>query len=133
MAPAVSAATHRTGGDVTVAILDLDDFKGFNDRFGHIAGDDELTCVAACWSAELRGSDVLARFGGDEFALVLPGSTPDEASELVGRVRVRCSSDWSIGLDTWHPGEDLYVALGRADHALFEAKRGDDAAGTPVG
>ncbi len=126
MAAPVSTAVRRSGGLITVGLLDLDDFKGFNDRHGHLAGDEELTCVARCWAAEMRSGDVLARFGGDEFAVVLPGSTPEQAADLVARVRARCRARWSIGLTTWDAGEDLYAALARADHSLFEAKRSGD-------
>jgi len=122
-APPLLAAAARSQSPVTVGVLDLDDFKGFNDAHGHIAGDVLLVTVAAAWMSEIRSSDVLARFGGDEFALVLPGTTPPHVEELLDRVRVRTSASFSIGLATWIPGEDLYDALNRADQALFDAKR----------
>lgn len=123
LAPPLLAAAARSKAPVTVGILDLDHFKGFNDLHGHFAGDVLLVTVAAAWMGELRATDLVARFGGDEFALVLPGSTPLDAEAAVARVRARSSARFCIGLATWIPGEDLYDALHRADQALFDAKR----------
>lgn len=123
LAPPLLAAAARSNAPVTVGILDLDDFKGFNDLHGHMAGDVMLVSVAAAWMSELRDTDLVARFGGDEFALVLPGSTPPQAEAAVARVRARASAGFSIGFATWIPGEDVYDALRRADEALFDSKR----------
>jgi len=123
LSPPLLAAAARAKAPVTVGILDLDDFKGFNDRHGHLAADVMLVSIAAAWMSEVRGSDVVARFGGDEFAVVLPGSTPQDAEAAVERVRARATAPFSIGLATWIPGEDVYDALTRADEALFDAKR----------
>ena len=123
LAPPLLAAAARSKAPVTVGILDLDDFKGFNDRHGHLAADVMLVTVAAAWMDEVRASDLVARFGGDEFAIVLPGSTPQDAEAAVRRVRARSAAEFCIGLATWIPGEDVYDTLARADEALFDAKR----------
>ncbi|MFN8124894.1 MAG: GGDEF domain-containing protein [Candidatus Nanopelagicales bacterium] len=120
MSGPVHAAAVRSGNPVMVAVLDLDSFKQFNDREGHLAGDRLLAQVAADWSHELRAADLLVRFGGDEFVLVLPGATPDHATELARRLNAVCPV--SVGFSLWEPNEDLYAALARADDALYRQK-----------
>jgi diguanylate cyclase (GGDEF)-like protein len=123
MADHIEAAVHRTDASVAVALLDLDDFKGYNDAHGHLAGDQLLIDLASAWESQLRGSDVLARFGGDEFALVLTVADGQCADELITRLRSAHPARWSVGVTTWLPREDLYHALSRADDALLASKR----------
>jgi diguanylate cyclase (GGDEF)-like protein len=89
---AVAAACQRTGRPLTVVMLDLDHFKRFNDRYGHLAGDQLLRTIAEAMRRTLRDGDVAARYGGEEFCLLLPGADPAEASALLGRLRRRLQS-----------------------------------------
>ena len=98
--------------------VDLDRFRAYNDRVGHYAGDQRLHDVADAWLTHVRASDLVARLGGDEFAVVLPGADRDHVDELVARVRADLDAPFSVGVTTWLPAEDLYVALGRADTDL---------------
>jgi diguanylate cyclase (GGDEF)-like protein len=106
-------------------MLDLDHFKEFNDDHGHQAGDRFLKQAAAAWGSELRGTDFLARYGGEEFALALPGCTPGQAMEVAERVRAATpeGETCSIGIASWDGEEEAPDLLGRADAALYEAKR----------
>jgi diguanylate cyclase (GGDEF)-like protein len=122
MSDLVAAQAARTETPVTVCLIDLDKFKQFNDSRGHIAGDHRLIEIAHAWEDEVRGSDLVARFGGDEFAVVLPGATAEDIVDLVERVRSRVSAPFSVGTATWVAHEDLYLALRRADTGLFEEK-----------
>jgi diguanylate cyclase (GGDEF)-like protein len=79
--------SRRNQQPVTVALLDLDGFKGVNDFWGHKAGDEVLTIAAQRISNTLRASDLIGRLGGDEFAMLLPGISPKEASSFLERVR----------------------------------------------
>lgn len=118
------AIARRTGRPVTVAVLDLDDFKVVNDRGGHAAGDRALRQLADSWREHLRAGDVLARTGGDEFVLLLPRTTPHEAAALLERLAAVSDVAWSSGLARWHPGEDLDSCVARADRALYRTKGG---------
>jgi diguanylate cyclase (GGDEF)-like protein len=117
---------QRAGRPLCVALLDLDQFKALNDQQGHLAGDRFLQDAANAWGATIRGSDVLTRYGGDEFALLLPDTDPIRAGEALDRLRDATpeGSGFSAGLARWEPGEDGDMLLTRADAALYEAKRG---------
>ncbi|MGY1745631.1 GGDEF domain-containing protein [Blastococcus sp. SYSU D00695] len=117
------AHSQRTGEQLTVAVLDLDHFKEVNDQDGHSAGDELLRGLASAWARELRGADLLGRYGGDEFVLCLPGTGAQASAELVGRLRAGHPAPWSLGLATARPGDTLDELLRRADEELYRAKR----------
>jgi diguanylate cyclase (GGDEF)-like protein len=113
----------RTGADLAVVLIDLDDFKLVNDREGHAAGDHLLAELAHAWQHALRPADVLARHGGDEFALLLPATSAAGAEHLVERLHAAHPMTWSAGVADWPPGVSLDAALARADAALYAVKR----------
>lgn len=112
----------RGGPQFSIALLDLDDFKAVNDTFGHIAGDTLLTELATAWQVGLRRSDLLARYGGDEFAVVMPATSYDEAVRVLDRLRAAHRAAWSAGVATWDDETTLNSLLQRADDELYRAK-----------
>jgi diguanylate cyclase len=119
------ARARRSGAAVSVALLDLDDFKSFNDAHGHQAGDRLLVEAAAAWRCQLRDVDVLCRWGGDEFALLLPDCSGSEAEEVLARLGPATPSlqSCAAGVATWDGRETVHDLLQRADRTLFEEKR----------
>ena len=123
--PRELSRAQRDARPLSVAILDLDHFKAYNDRHGHLAGDELLKSAADAWRAVLRRYDTLARYGGEEFTVILPGCPLEEATPLVERLRAVTPhrETCSAGIAEWDPGEDPSALLGRADAALYRAKR----------
>jgi diguanylate cyclase (GGDEF)-like protein len=118
------AASRRHGLPVSLVMLDLDHFKGFNDEHGHQAGDRLLKEVAARWMSHLRQSDLLARLGGDEFALILRNSPQWAARAIAERLcaAVPLGMACSAGVTAWDGVEPSELLVARGDRALYKAK-----------
>lgn len=118
------AEARDQGTPLTVAMLDLDRFKAFNDTHGHLPGDKVLTATAAAWSSLLDGRGFLARYGGEEFAVLLPRMTTLEAEVILDELRraVTHGQTCSIGAATWNGIESPATLVSRADQALYHAK-----------
>jgi len=121
---------------VSLIMIDVDDFKDFNDRFGHIAGDRALSAVSRILLKHFRPRDVLVRYGGDEFAVLLPQVGVESAVEIADRVRRSVSGDTedssdsliqvpvriSMGVAELPPHGNLDNLIRAADAALYRAK-----------
>lgn len=119
------ARSARAGQPLCLAVLDLDHFKAVNDVHGHPRGDQLLCEAAVAWRAELRADDLLARNYGDEFATVLPNCPPEEATEVIERLRAAtpAGQTCSAGLVRWDGRESTEAIGARADRALYAAKQ----------
>lgn len=128
------ALARRHNYPVSVVIFDLDRFKEHNDAFGHLQGDALLKEVAAVLKSNVRQSDTLARFGGDEFVLLLPYTSDSQAARLVGRLKQRLAEELpgkpvslSAGIAAFpQDGSTCRDLLHRADVALYRAKEQRD-------
>nr|BFE81101.1 hypothetical protein GCM10020093_037020 [Planobispora longispora] len=114
----------RGGTPLTLALLDLDRFKRFNDTYGHQAGDELLAGAATAWSLVLSSGDMLARYGGEEFVLLMPGRDLDGAEHLLSALRLVTpeKQTFSAGLARWDGRESPLELLRRTDKALYAAK-----------
>jgi len=120
------AVAERHDKPVSVAMLDLDFFKRYNDEHGHLAGDRLLRAAAAAWQGTLRATDVLARWGGEEFALLLPGCDGPGAAILIDRLRgiLPDGVTFSAGVATSDGTTPPRTLIDTADQALYQAKAG---------
>jgi diguanylate cyclase (GGDEF)-like protein len=129
------ARCSRSGGALSLVLLDLDRFKEINDGFGHLFGDRLLRQLAGIVQARVRREQLLARIGGDEFAVVLPDVPLDGALAFAEKVRQevaahpvtdrgrRLTTTLSIGVATLEPGMSVAELIERADQSLYAAKR----------
>ena len=128
----------EVGGELCVAMADVDHFKQFNDTHGHLMGDHVLRLVAKVMRGALREGDTVARYGGEEFAVIMPGASPKEAVAVAERIRRSLTGrklfnrqteeslgevTMSIGVASYEYGESMEKLVRRADESLYEAKR----------
>lgn len=116
------ADAARTGSPVALVVIDLDGFKVVNDRDGHAAGDALLASLADHWRGQLRPRDTVARTGGDEFVLLLPGTTVEEAVQLLDRLERSAPVGWTAGVVELAGADDLDPGLRRADAEMYRRK-----------
>lgn len=125
---------QRYGGELLLAVLDVDHFKTINDRFGHLAGDKVLRLIAQQLSGRLRKTDFIGRFGGEEFVLLMPGTTVEQGASVLDELRSdieecpfhfkteRVTITISLGFTQFSSGDTLDAVFDRADRAMYQAK-----------
>lgn len=120
---------------LSLLLLDIDDFKAYNDTFGHLDGDKVLMRLGKIIKSCLRTMDSAYRYGGEEFTVILPETSVNEAVTVASRIQSRLSDEnfvsmtgtqstitLSIGVTEYHPGEDVSVFIQRADKAMYQSK-----------
>jgi len=129
-----TARAQRHDYPLAIAMLDIDNFKQLNDSFGHLAGDHALQHLVRVIRDTLRPSDVVCRYGGEEFALILPETSADDALQILTRLQrelTRCFFlhdneriliTFSAGITLWRPDEPYEAVAERTDLALYKAK-----------
>ncbi len=126
------ARSARMGHVFCIAVIDLDHFKWVNDAYGHAGGDDMLRAFVTAATATLRASDLMARWGGDEFLLLLPETQGPQAYASVQRLLTQVRTlqhangqplSFSAGVTEHRPGESVTETVARADQEMYEAKR----------
>ncbi len=126
---------ERGGGELSIGLLDIDNFKRLNDELGHSAGDEALKSLAAIVSKTLRPTDHVARYGGEEFVVLLPQTPAEEGEQVLTRLQRSLTGGlfmhkdkpifvtFSAGVTLYRESERIEESLERADQALYEAKR----------
>jgi diguanylate cyclase (GGDEF)-like protein len=119
------AHAERTHETLSVAVCDVDGLKEINDRRGHAAGDELLRGIAERWRSDARAADLIARIGGDEFAVLLPGADEAGAQDVVERLirTLPAGSSVSFGIAEWDLREDAVGLMARADLRMYDEKR----------
>ena len=129
------ARLERSGGELSIGLLDIDNFKRLNDELGHSAGDEALKSLAAIVSKTLRPTDHVARYGGEEFVVLLPQTPAAEGEQVLTRLQRALTNGlfmhkerqvfvtFSAGVTSYRDAERIEESLERADQALYEAKR----------
>ncbi len=129
------ARAERAGASLCVAMIDIDDFKNINDSFGHQVGDIVLVHLVSLIRETIRNNDLIGRYGGDEFLLLLPELQMEEASAVMDRLRREVAAkplswgnhrlvvSFSIGVAARVSGEEGIALVQRADQALYAVKR----------
>lgn len=130
-----SARAERSRSHLSIALLDLDDFKKLNDTHGHQAGDNALVHLVMVVQSVLRPSDIVARYGGEEFIILLTGTDIEAAKEVMTRLQreltkryflhdqERLLVTFSAGIAEWRVGESQESVIERADRAMYQAKQ----------
>jgi diguanylate cyclase (GGDEF)-like protein len=127
---------RREGQELSLAIIDLDHFKGVNDTHGHLVGDRVIRGLARSLRKHLRRTDIIGRYGGEEFAALLPNTSPEQAAARLDKIRERFgatpfdgahgrpfSVTYSAGIAGSGPHEGPEALISAADAALYAAKR----------
>ncbi len=127
----IEGAKARRGGNLALGILDLDHFKKINDTYGHLTGDKILIRIAQVLQVNLRKSDIISRFGGEEFVVLMPNTSSARAYKVLDRLRIKIKENKELkkysvtvssGITQYKNNDNLTRFKHRADKALYKAK-----------